>query len=57
MDTELLKQSWAKLTKHGYTLSSPAPGEHHYADGLLNSDSIEAIAQLYPIRAVNSHNF
>ena len=25
MDTKLLKQSWAKLTKHGYTLSSPAP--------------------------------
>ena len=25
MDTELLKQSWAKLTKRGYTLSRPAP--------------------------------
>ena len=25
MDTELLKQSWAKLTDRGYTLSRPAP--------------------------------
>ena len=25
MDTELLKQSWAKLTDRGYTLSHPAP--------------------------------
>ena len=25
MDTELLKQSWAKLTERGYTLSRPAP--------------------------------
>ena len=25
MDTELLKQSWEKLTKRGYTLNSPAP--------------------------------
>ena len=25
MDTELLKQSWAKLTDHGYVLSRPTP--------------------------------
>ena len=25
MDTELLKQSWAKLTDRGYMLSRPAP--------------------------------
>ena len=25
MDTELLKESWAKLTELGYTLNSPAP--------------------------------
>ena len=25
MDTELLKQSWAKLTDRGYTLSRPTP--------------------------------
>ena len=25
MDTELLKQSWEKLTERGYTLSSPSP--------------------------------
>ena len=25
MDTELLKQSWKKLTQRGYTLNSPAP--------------------------------
>ena len=25
MDTELLKQSWEKLTDRGYTLSLPAP--------------------------------
>ena len=25
MDTELLKQSWEKLTQRGYTLNSPAP--------------------------------
>ena len=25
MDTELLKQSWEKLTERGYTLSRPAP--------------------------------
>ena len=25
MDTELLKQSWAKSTDRGYTLSRPAP--------------------------------
>ena len=25
MDTELLKQSWAKLIDRGYTLSHPAP--------------------------------
>ena len=25
MDTELLKQSWTKLTDRGYTLSRPAP--------------------------------
>ena len=25
MDTELLKQSWAKLTDRGYALSRPAP--------------------------------
>ena len=25
MNSELLKQSWAKLTERGYTLNSPAP--------------------------------
>ena len=25
MDTELLKESWEKLTERGYTLSRPAP--------------------------------
>ena len=25
MDTELLKESWNKLTERGYTLSRPAP--------------------------------
>ena len=25
MDTELLKQSWEKLTRCGYTLSRPSP--------------------------------
>ena len=25
MNTELLKESWAKLTERGYTLNSPAP--------------------------------
>ena len=25
MDTELLKESWEKLTQRGYTLNSPAP--------------------------------
>ena len=25
MDTELLTESWEKLTERGYTLSSPAP--------------------------------
>ena len=42
MDTELLKQSWEKLTERGYVESPYSrSGEHHHSDGLLDSDSIE----------------
>ena len=56
MDTELLKESWEKLTERGYTLSRPAPEVVNIITptGYVDSDSIETTAQLRPLCAVIS---
>ena len=58
MDTELLKESWEKLTERGYTLSRPAPEVVNIiTHGVLDSDSIETTAQLRPLCTVISELF
>ena len=58
MDTELLKESWAKLTERGYTLSRPAPEVVNIITPTGYSTQIR-LKRLpsYPLRAVISELF
>ena len=56
MDTELLKESWEKLTQRGYTLNSPAPEVVNIITPTGYSTQIRLKRlQLRPIRAMNHH--
>ena len=53
MDTELLKDSWEKLTERGYTLSRPAPEVVNIITPTGYSTH-KTTAQLRPVCAVSS---
>ena len=56
MDTELLKQSWEKLTQRGYTLNRPAPEVVNIITptGYSTQIRLKTTAQLRPLCAVIS---